>query len=175
MTREINTRRSSWPGPANRRAQLGSLVAVVCPHPASRQIRWPAGRTTYYSALLPCPFASSHFEFALLPSLASSVTHDLPARGSGGMELKPGLSALVTGGGSGIGEQEQCRLRSRAVSIPLMSWCSWAKPQSATGSVAWPVETLSGAWVSAWLHKTLCFAIGCAAAAPEMRVSMRVS
>ena len=28
------------------------------------------------------------------------------------MELKPGLSALVTGGASGIGELEQRRLRS---------------------------------------------------------------
>lgn len=68
VMREVNTRRSSRP-PRPGRARLGSFVAVVCPHPASRQIRWPAGRTTYYSDLLACPFASSHFTF--LPSRAS--------------------------------------------------------------------------------------------------------
>jgi hypothetical protein len=158
-------RRSTAPSlPSSVRIQLLDRSAGPQAAPRTRVL---------YSDLLPCPFASSHFG-GLFPSVASSATHDLPARGSGGMELKPGLSALVTGGASGIGEQEQCRLRSRAASIPLLPWCSWARPQSATGSVAWPVETLSARsslWVSPCLDKTLCFAIGCAAAAPEMRVS----
>lgn len=142
--------------PRCRRLSLSSFSTD--PLARTRRPHHVLGTTLIFSC--PCPFSSSHFG-GLFPNLASSVTHDLPARGSGGMELKPGLSALVTGGASGIGEQEQrrpaaaCpRLHSRAVSIPLLSWCSWARPQSATGSVAWPIETLSArALVSPWLDK----------------------
>lgn len=87
------------------------------------------------------------------------------------MELKPGLSALVTGGASGIGELEQRRLRSCPDAVvpgsisPMSTW-----PRS-LGRLARLRRLTARAWVSPWLDKTLCSAIGGAAAAPDTRAS----
>jgi hypothetical protein len=99
---EINKGKRASAPPPPRVWLPPSLVAAACP-PPSRHLRRPGEPYRILehllgSALVPIPFLPRF----LLRRESQPKPHR-PPRCAGAMKLKPGMSALVTGGGSGIG------------------------------------------------------------------------